>query len=198
MCNAAPGSPVTETCDGLDNDCDGAADDGFNVGQACTSGTGACLAAGIVTCDGAGGATCNAVPGTPSAETCDGADNDCDGSVDNAAVPASFMTDIEVYNLSGVTHVTWSPVPGATGYDVVKGSLVNLRSSAGNFQASTNACVANDTPQTDVTYPFGPAPGFGFYFLVRPLNCGGNGTFNSGDQTGLRDSEVIASGFGCQ
>jgi hypothetical protein len=82
-CNAVVGTPIAETCDGNDNDCDGAIDNGFNLGMACMSGVGACQAAGVLACDGMGAATCNAVVGTPIAETCDGNDNDCDGAIDN-------------------------------------------------------------------------------------------------------------------
>ncbi|MGH9867846.1 MAG: right-handed parallel beta-helix repeat-containing protein, partial [Candidatus Polarisedimenticolia bacterium] len=83
-CNAVPWSPSAETCDGLDNDCDGTADNGFALGEACSAGTGACQAAGVTVCSGDGaGTTCNAVPGSPSAETCDGLDNDCNGTADN-------------------------------------------------------------------------------------------------------------------
>jgi uncharacterized repeat protein (TIGR01451 family) len=73
----------TETCNALDDDCDGTADEGFNLGSACTSGLGACQSSGVLVCNGAGGATCNATAGTPTAEQCNGIDDDCDDIVDN-------------------------------------------------------------------------------------------------------------------
>ncbi len=46
-----------ETCDGKDNDCDGAIDEGFTLGLACTSGTGACESAGQTVCAAGGQGT---------------------------------------------------------------------------------------------------------------------------------------------
>jgi hypothetical protein len=84
VCNATPGQPMAEVCgNSLDEDCDGVADDGCpgcvpNEGQACVvpNQAGAC-AAGLVQCNG----TCQSTA-QPSAEVCDGADNNCDGQVD--------------------------------------------------------------------------------------------------------------------
>ncbi len=83
VCGAAAGMPTAERCDGQDNDCDGETDEGFDLGAACTVGVGACTASGVTVCDPATlGATCDATPGAPVAESCDGADNDCDGETD--------------------------------------------------------------------------------------------------------------------
>ncbi len=72
-----------ETCDGLDNDCNGTIDDGFNVGATCSAGVGECEESGVLVCDVGGSAVCNAVPGAPGTEVCDGLDNDCDGTDDD-------------------------------------------------------------------------------------------------------------------
>ena len=83
ICNVKPGAKSFEICDHKDNDCDGHIDESFQLGQPCTNGAGACRKEGILVCNlKTGGVMCNAVPGTPSQETCDGKDNDCDGSID--------------------------------------------------------------------------------------------------------------------
>jgi len=70
-------------CDNKDNDCDGTVDEGYNVGDSCTNGVGACQVQGTLVCaQNQLGATCNATPGTPTAEVCNGVDDDCDGIVD--------------------------------------------------------------------------------------------------------------------
>ncbi|MBW2458732.1 MAG: hypothetical protein JRI68_29810, partial [Deltaproteobacteria bacterium] len=74
--------PTAEQCNGLDDDCDGTADDGNpGGGAACNTGQLGVCAIGVMTCQ-AGGLSCVAVTG-PTTEVCgDGQDNDCDGSTD--------------------------------------------------------------------------------------------------------------------
>ncbi len=72
-------SPGPEVCNGIDDDCNGSVDDGVPTGGACGSSTGECRA-GVLTCSG-GSFTCVGSTG-PTAELCDGRDNDCDASTD--------------------------------------------------------------------------------------------------------------------
>ncbi len=77
---------VVELCNDLDDDCNGTIDDPFaELGQGCSEGLGACAAVGHVVCaDDGRGTRCDAVAGQPSEEVCNGIDDDCDGSVDEA------------------------------------------------------------------------------------------------------------------
>ncbi|HEX7841471.1 MAG TPA: MopE-related protein, partial [Kofleriaceae bacterium] len=85
VCDAQPGTGTAELCNGIDDNCDGQVDEGFGLGTPCEIGTGACLRAGVLACDSDGAARCTAVAGAPSAELCNGIDDDCDGIVDDVA-----------------------------------------------------------------------------------------------------------------
>ncbi|MGR9106365.1 MAG: MopE-related protein [Gammaproteobacteria bacterium] len=77
-----------ESCDGLDNDCDGAVDE--DLGQT-TCGVGACQRS-VESC--LGGVTQICTPGAPVAEICgNGIDDDCNGMVDEASVCDAMNVD---------------------------------------------------------------------------------------------------------
>jgi hypothetical protein len=91
-CQAPPGSP--ETCNNVDDDCDGMVDDG--LGQT-TCGTGACQNT-VQNC--VGGVSQSCTPGLPGTETCNSIDDNCDGMVDNNACPVLPNT---IPSCNGVT-----------------------------------------------------------------------------------------------
>jgi hypothetical protein len=78
-------APTAEKCDTLDNDCDGAADDGNpGGGGLCATGQLGVCSVGTVTCLG-GNDVC--VPDhAPTVEICNGLDDDCDGRRDDGCV----------------------------------------------------------------------------------------------------------------
>jgi hypothetical protein len=89
--SCTPGLPSAgdATCDGVDDDCDGATDDDW-PDPATTCGTGACAASGHLRCV-AGDPVDSCAPGHPAASdaTCDGLDDDCDGQADDDVRPAA-------------------------------------------------------------------------------------------------------------
>ena len=187
-----------ETCDGLDNNCDFQIDEGFEDPMPSTCGVGACLRGGIFECVG-GVPTDSCVPGPPGTETCNFIDDDCDGTVDNAAVPTGTPAVALAKLGVGTARLTWPAVAAATGYDLVTGGLQALRSSGGNFSTATTQCLADDLPATSFDDAAIPALGQGFFYLIRAVNCGGGNSYNSGSpsQIGLRDAEIAASGHAC-
>ena len=81
VCNDLPGGS-SEICNEIDDDCDGATDEGFpNKGTACDGPDPDLCAEGTWICDGGGGLMCSDTTGD-STEICDDEDNDCDGTTD--------------------------------------------------------------------------------------------------------------------
>ena len=151
-------NPTTEICDGLDNNCDGSIDEGFNVGQSCTVGIGACQNSGTYVCTQDGSTTeCNTVPGEPSPELCDNLDNNCDGTVDDFTRSTSCGLGVCSSNV-GIETCTagyWSedtcdPYHGAT-REVCEGQLdENCDGTIDEGCGCTNGATLQCGPQTDV------------------------------------------------
>ena len=73
-----------ETCDGVDEDCDGDVDEGFGVGGECDGEDSDRCAFGRLVCSPGGDeAVCGPEEIEDIEEVCDGLDNDCDGVPDN-------------------------------------------------------------------------------------------------------------------
>lgn len=95
--------------------------------------------------------------------------------------------------------LTWTAVKGAIGYDAVYGSLTALSRTRGSFARAALGCLADDTPATALSFAAVPAPGEGFWILVRDVHCGGNGTWDGGGagRTSPRDRGLDDAAGGC-
>ncbi len=113
---------TAESCNRLDDDCDGTQDEGFDVGSNCSAGAGACLRQGMRVCTADGRAVvCGAVAGPASPEICNGLDDDCDGSTDqgfadlgsacNAGIGACLRQGMRVCSANG-SAVVCGAIPG--------------------------------------------------------------------------------------
>jgi len=120
--NADINPGATELCNAIDDNCDAQIDEGFFVGNACSDGVGECAANGNLICTGDDlGTVCDAATGDPSAEVCDGLDNNCDGVVDDAPIDIGTVcssTGIGECVTGGVEQC----VAGALTCDAVEGT----------------------------------------------------------------------------
>ena len=91
-CECAVAHEGEELCNGMDDDCDGAIDEDFHVGNACQVGVGGCARDGVVTCDEQGGSICAGDAGDPQVEACNGVDDGYDGLLDEGLMPIRWST----------------------------------------------------------------------------------------------------------
>jgi len=127
---------VPETCNGKDDDCDGVVDDSpSDAGGKCGNNVGSCVQGSYV-CQNGALACVGAI--TPQAETCNGADDDCDGVVDGtAAVPeVTCTTDT---NCGGQATAKWC-LPKTGSPNKVCATL------PGDIVDSSNARIPCDVP----------------------------------------------------
>jgi subtilisin-like proprotein convertase family protein len=141
--------PGPEACDGADNDCNGAIDDGLaEVGKTCSNavvGIGACP--GHKLCLGAVGWLCQGP--WPQVEACDFTDNDCDGKTDEEFKDAGGYWTLTAH-CGTCAHDCTGEIPhavGTCGGSLEKPHCVVSTCDDGYFKAGDLTCL----PVTDNT-----------------------------------------------
>ena len=89
VCGAETALDLTETCNQVDDDCDGETDEDFVLGVKCDGLDDDLCDNGLTTCDGSGGVGCFELVSV--VETCNGTDDDCDGVTDEGCVVATII-----------------------------------------------------------------------------------------------------------
>jgi len=90
----------------------------------------------------------------------------------------------------------WSALAGSSGsYDLVRGDLLELARTGGEYSAATVECLASGQAEWSLLYPPNPNPGEGYWFVVRDSTD----TYDTdaASQVGSRDAGIAASGAGC-
>jgi hypothetical protein len=203
--NKAVNPAATEVCNSVDDNCNGVVDenlrttyyrdaDGDGYGSP-TNSTKACSQpSGYVTNNG----DCNdgdAAIHPNVAETCDGKDNNCDGSIDEGVLKTFYLdSDKDGYGTSTTTQACSQP----SGYASVSGDCNDT--SAGVNPGAAEVCGdaqdQNCDGQVDETcttngYKFSAVPQCGSYcYYDEPHNIAVNGTGQGGNNNGFNQFAV--------
>ena len=161
VCDAETRPPETESCNELDDDCDGLVDEGFEVGAICHAGEGLCRQAGLRSCTTDGSTQCDAIALEPRAEQCNELDDDCDGVVDERTCTREILSHC-------APTLLWR-----TGFDGDELPL-DIRTCSSLVDTTNFKCVSPTAANTfgflEIPFMSNAVP-FGYGFAVG-LSCG--------------------------
>ena len=123
------------------------------------------------------------------------------GSAKAAFAPAIHVDKPSLVGAEPDVAATISWAATAT-VDLVRGNLVTLRASGGNYTGTVSKCAANNVNATGVADGASPGAGGALYYLVRPTvatfcNQSPGYTTNNPKETLGRDAEIQADGNAC-
>jgi hypothetical protein len=166
-------SSTPDVCDDRDNNCNGNTDENFKppvlttgaLGQPCASddglpppGHGVCRVTGTYQCNGTSATRCEKSDGSPvapdfslaGAEVCDGADNDCDSSIDeikgSPGSNPSFVAPAVTQLAAGLWMYQYEASrPAATGIDPGSGNGFHCTSCSGGVPNAPSGVTLDRT-----------------------------------------------------
>ena len=126
-------------------------------------------------------------------EVCDYLDNNCDDTIDEGFATPGVTSGLTF--AGDKQTISWNGEPLADRYDVVRGELLSLRASGGDFGVASIDCREEDSADSASTVATPPAPGEPYFYLVRSQRDCRHGTFDTGQagQQGGRDLEIDTS-----
>jgi hypothetical protein len=183
-CNDATGSTV-DVCNGFDDDCDAASGDGAEdpaLGLGCDGADGdVCVEGTYNGCSG-GVLTCSDVTGTTT-ELCNGADDDCDGTIDDGWVrDDSPLCSAGTFFIGSVSGDLGAETTSDSWYDEEWDLLQIREDSSSSIYLSATISLTS-------------APGTDFDLYVYCNDCVGNlaGSSTLGGMTGHTDTVYVRS-----
>ena len=112
---------------------------------------------------------------------------------------AGAEEEVEIYRHLNKTDYIWRFVSPGTVFDALRGDLLALRGSGGDYAAAGIECLEDDGTDRKIIDFDEPSTGNGYFYLVRGVNCGGGGTYDAfgPGQAGPRDPAITASSLDC-
>lgn len=172
--------PMPETCNGLDDNCDGQVDEGFGIGEACDGADTDLCNDDVMSCGG-----CSKGPN--NVELCNGVDDNCNGIVD---------ADCEVGDCKPTLNVTGSTPssPSCIDFPVEAGSVgvIEFPCGGGAVTAQLGAISFTGTVENGVVSLHGTATVNGPDDCTWKTDHFINGTLSQGFLTYSYEEAVIA------
>ncbi len=172
--------PVAETCNNLDDDCDGIIDNGVTQtcysGAAGTAGVGPCKA-GTATCAAGAWGTCVGQV-VPTPEVCDNIDNDCNGTIDNGVTRPCYTGPDGTLNLgicrTGMATCSFGFWGGCAGQVVPALEVCNgLDDNCNDSTDETPSCSAKCPTRINMTLSCGTGGSCVYTCNAGWLDCDG-------------------------